>query len=148
MNCPFCAEEIKDEAIVCRFCRKELYGTSKEKSHLLVNQENLNKNKSHKKINLLIALCFLIATAISVFVFVSGSGESREIIVNGAITQYQDETIVIPESCADIQKAKGIISEIYSSSVSSLPEYDEEWVLSNRDCFDSIVIALAAVRNM
>ena len=97
---------------------------------------------------MIITLCFLIATTVSVFVFVSGSGESREIIVNGAITQYQDETIVIPESCPDIQKAKGIISEIYTSSVSSLPDYDEEWVLSNRDCFDSIVIALAAVRKM
>ena len=144
MICPFCAEEIKNEAVVCRYCRKEL-------SNELVGSNQISDSGRRiifAKTNLMIAAALLSAVLLAAFYFLFPSGESREIIVNGAITQYQDEKIVIPESCSDIQKAKGIISEIYASSVSSLPEYDEDWVLSNRDCFNSIVIALAAVRNM
>jgi len=145
MNCPFCAEEIKDEAVVCRFCRKEL--TLGSELTNLPSEKNRNSQRIRTSRKLKIALAALLGIAIlfSAFYFLSGSGESRDVVVNGELTQFQDRTIVIPESCTDISKAKNIIIQVYSSSVTSLPVFDEEWVLNNRECFDNIVIALATL---
>jgi hypothetical protein len=106
---------------------------------------NLKRIKTSSKLNIALAALLGIAVLLSALFFLSGSGESREVVVNGALTQFQDETIVIPESCTDISKAKSIINQVYSSSVTSPPIFDEEWVLNNRECFDSIVIALAVL---
>ena len=145
MICPFCAEEIKDEAVVCRFCRKELSIGSEVTNLPSEINRNSQRTKTSSKLNIALAALLGIAILLSAFYFLSGSGESREVVVNGALTQFQDRTIVIPESCTDISKAKSIINQVYSSSVTSPPIFDEEWVLNNRECFDNIVIALAVL---
>ena len=146
MICPFCAEEIKDEAVVCRFCRKELLGKTDVTFSLLDAGTETHKSKSNKRTNIIIAIITALVISLAVFYFTSSSGESRELIVNGALTQFKDEKIVISESCKDINKAKEIIVKFYSYSGGlSLPQIEEEWVLSNRECFNPIIIAYSVL---
>ncbi len=144
MICPYCAEEIKDDAILCRFCRKNLSSKVIEASvNVTTEVQNDNKWMTFRK-KIFISVAAVILIGFSVFFFTLGSEESRTVIVNGALTQFQDRIIIIPDTCTDIDKAKQIIIQFYTlANASFYPPMDEEWVANNRICFDPIIVAMA-----
>jgi hypothetical protein len=55
-KCPYCAEEIQDEAVVCRFCGRDLAGQSPD-----VNMENDGPESRQRRMLSPLAQCYLIA---------------------------------------------------------------------------------------
>lgn len=79
-KCPYCAEEIQDEAIICRFCNRSLLDKEVEKIELQAEQDATVKTKQSRKkkntsifmIGILIILLIIVGSfAVGDKVFVS-----------------------------------------------------------------------------
>jgi hypothetical protein len=61
-KCPFCAEEIQDEAIVCRYCGRVLAKKFKDKIELITGKINF------KRIIFIIIFLYLFVDSVRLFI--------------------------------------------------------------------------------